>query len=133
MSCTYSTEIACKTACSQIYQSYLCSGTEASFGNKGCFECSDFSAIGNVLQAWIIAVIVIGVLIFLGIIGCIIGCVCGCFRAARPKQISTYVVPGQNQVQQQQIYQPQQQIQMMSPQQVPQNYPQPPVLPAEFQ
>ncbi|CAL6062235.1 Hypothetical_protein [Hexamita inflata] len=80
------------------------------------------------------AVIVVGVLIVLGIIGCIIGCVCSCFKAARPKQISTYVISGQNQVQQQQqqMYQPQQQIQMTPPQ-VQLNYPQPPVLPAQFQ
>ncbi|CAL6000932.1 cysteine_and tyrosine-rich protein [Hexamita inflata] len=130
MSCTYLYENVCEAACSTLYSAYMCSG------NPGCYECSDLSVIGDVLSAWLIAVIVIGVLIFLGIIGCIIGCVCGCFRASRPGKTTAYVIQGQNQIPMLQVYQPQQQMyqpQQMPPQQVQQNYPQQPVLPAQFQ
>ncbi|CAL6000917.1 Cysteine_and tyrosine-rich protein 1 [Hexamita inflata] len=132
MTC-YANEQLCIAFCKK-YSVYSCDEVYST-----CYECTDLSVIGDVLSAWLIAVIVIGVLIFLGIIGCIIGCVCSCFRAASPGKTTTYVIQGQNQIPMQQVYQPQQQMyqpqqqQQMPPQQVQQNYPQPPVLPAQFQ
>ncbi|CAL6020747.1 Hypothetical_protein [Hexamita inflata] len=92
MSC-YTFESDCKYYCAKQFTAHSCSG---SYGTYCCQDASD--VVGDILQTWVIILIVVTVLIVLGVIGCIVGCVCGCCRGAQPKT-TTYVIQGQNQIQ----------------------------------
>ncbi|CAL6094616.1 Hypothetical_protein [Hexamita inflata] len=128
MSYCYTSESDCNYYCAKSFTAYSCSG------NHCCSDASD--VVGDILQTWVIILIVVAVLIVLGVIGCIVGCVCGCCRGAQPKT-TTYVIQGQNQMQPNtvvmsgyqgpvQVYQQQQIPQMVQQQmqQMPQRVPQ---------
>ncbi|CAL6000918.1 Hypothetical_protein [Hexamita inflata] len=138
MSYCYTSESDCNYYCAKSFTAYSCSG------NHCCSDASD--VVGDILQTWVIILIVVAVLIVLGVIGCIVGCVCGCCRGAQPKT-TTYVIQGQNQIQPNtvvmsgyqgpvQVYQqmPHRVPQQMAPQMMQQMYqPQMPQMNQQFQ